>query len=96
MMGNDQENALAEGAGRLLPTIEEIRAMNPRADGKFKVLYDGGGEYVLRFIDKNGTQAGRPGEPIERWIHTFRDGCPDPEEARAWALAWLNENYYCI
>lgn len=75
-----------------LPTMEDIKAKNARANGRFIVRYDGGGEYILLFIDGNGTISGRPGEPVERLIHTFKD-TPTPEESRARAVAWLEANY---
>jgi hypothetical protein len=83
---------LAKAASATLPALEDIKAKNQRANGRFVVRYDGGGEYILLFIDRNGTIAGRPGEPVERLIQTYT-GAPDPADARARAMAWLEANH---
>lgn len=78
-----------------LPTLNDIKSKNPSANGRFVVRYDGGGEYILLFIDGNGTISGREGEPVERLIHTFKD-TPLPDDARARAAAWLEANAYWL
>lgn len=90
--GLEIEAKQAKFACSQLPTLTDIRAKNPTANGRFIVRYDGGGEYILLFIDGNGTIAGRPGESVERLIHTFKD-TPTPEDARVRAMAWLEANY---
>jgi hypothetical protein len=82
----------ARHANSQLPTIDDVKAANPRADGYFTVRYDGGGEFVLWFIDYGGSIAGRAGEPVQRNIHVYQDGAPDASTAAAHARQWLADN----
>jgi hypothetical protein len=87
----EKEVLQARAASAELPTISDVQAFNPKADGYFIVLYDGGGEYVLYFRDYNGTIVNQVGEPIERHIKTYQ-GAPTPAAARADAIKWLKAN----
>lgn len=94
-MENIEENKLAQYASQKLPTIEDIREKNPKADGYFVVQYDGGGEYVLWFFDYNGSVSGHYGEPVQRHIKMFT-APPSADVARDIAVQWLETNAYWL
>lgn len=95
-ISDSSDDELARQASADLPTVDDVRAANPRADGYFIVRYDGGGEFVLWFIDYNGSQSGDYGRAVERHIHTYKEGAPEPATAAADARRWLADNAHWL
>lgn len=89
--GDDSDSDLLISVNDELPSIQDIAVASVKAKGYFKFSYDGGGEWVLWYIDQRASQAGRHNEPVERHIKTY-GAIPEPEAARSDALAWLDTN----
>jgi hypothetical protein len=83
--------ALLKKVSRSLPTLDDIRAKNPAANGFFVVEQDGSG-FALFFMDRNGTSMHSPGLPVERLIKSYKS-MPSEYLAKMDAIGWLDSNH---